>query len=204
MIALTIMERQPFQLFLSYIGVKELLLMYKSAEFEEIIIGCQKNDDLSQLKLYELFYTYGLTICSQFSADKNEANQMLNNSFLKVFTKFNQYNLDFPFRPWFKAILINASIDYRRRKKMLLLEAIEAYEQDLIQNNTIEEKLIYEDLINLIQKLSPACRNAFSLFVIEGYKHYEIAEMLNITVGTSKSNLAKAKKKLRSLIEEIY
>ena len=140
----------------------------------------------------------------RYADKKEEANEMLNDGFYKIFTKIDQYDSDLPFRPWFKVVMANAAIDYHRRKKVFKSDDFENTKAELIDDFNIEEQLVYEDLMKVIQQLPPAYRTIFNMYVVEGYKHHEIADKLDISVGTSKSNLSKAKNKLRALIEKIH
>ena len=136
--------------------------------------------------------------------DKEEARSIMNQGFFKVFKNLKSFNQDYDFLPWFKTIMINASLDYLRKHRKQreyerhLEDQVEEHAEDPIILNHIN----FKDLISIISKLTPAYRSVFNLYVIDGYKHEEIAEKLNITVGTSKSNLSRAKLKLRELLTE--
>jgi RNA polymerase sigma-70 factor (ECF subfamily) len=132
--------------------------------------------------------------------------EILNDSFLKAFVKIDQYDSDFPFKPWLRRILINSSIDYHRKYNRLneKLESSPTTELATASYNYALENLEFDDLILVLQKLSPAYQLVFTLYVVEGFKHQEIAEKLNISVGSSKSNLAKARLKLKSILQSSH
>ncbi|MFC0186484.1 RNA polymerase sigma-70 factor, ECF subfamily [Pseudarcicella hirudinis] len=163
---------------------------------------CRKNDRNAQRELYEGFYRYGLSVCMRYVADLEVARELLNDGFMKVFLNFNQYKDDLPFVNWFKRILVNTCINHLRKAHQNVPTT------DLQEAHHVEMDLDFfgqfsvEEIAKLIQQLSPAYRTVFNLYVIEGYEHKEIAEMLGISVGTSLSNLAKARKKLQELIED--
>lgn len=170
---------------------------------ELLLQGCREGRRSSQKKLYELFYGYGVNICLRYAKNQSEAQEMLNDGFLRVFTRLHQYDSDFPFRVWLRRVLINAAIDYHRKHKRYNLTH---FEENITQ--LVEDKQSYpdissnEDVLGIIQQLPPAYRMVFNLYVMEGYKHQEIAEQLNISVGASKSNLSRAKEKLRKILSK--
>ncbi|MFT6319214.1 MAG: RNA polymerase sigma-70 factor (ECF subfamily) [Granulosicoccus sp.] len=180
--------------------------MADSPNIQLLIEGCRRDNRASQLKLYEHFYSYGLSITLRYSKNREEALEILNDSFLKAFVKIDQYDSDFPFKPWLRRILINSSIDYHRKYSRLNenLEVAPTTELAAASYNFALDNLAFEDLIAVLQKLSPAYRLVFTLYVVEGFKHQEIAEKLNIAIGTSKSNLAKARIKLKSILQSSH
>ena len=169
----------------------------------DLLKGCLKNDRKSQRKLYEHFYGYGLSICLRYSDSRDEAVELLNEAFMKIFTNLKKFDLSKPFRPWLRRILINTCINNFRKKKLdFTTELGEANSH--VTPDDILSGISYDEILDMIRKLSPAYRAVFNLYVIEGYKHEEIAEMLNISVGTSKSNLSKAKKNMQLILKEYF
>ena len=169
----------------------------------DLLKGCLKNDRKSQRNLYEHFYSYGLSVCLRYSDSRDEAVELLNEAFMKIFTNLKKFNLSKPFKPWFRRILINTCINNFRKKKLdFNTELYEASSQQTPED--ILSGISYDEIVEMIRKLSPAYRAVFNLYVIEGYKHEEIAEMLNISVGTSKSNLSKAKKHMQLILKEYF
>ena len=122
---------------------------------------------------------------------------------MKIFTTLKKFDLTRPFKPWFRKILINTCINNFRKKKIAFKE-----ELDEAKNYSSPDEILsgisYQEILDMIRKLSPAYRTVFNLFVIEGYKHEEIANMLDISVGTSKSNLSKAKKNMQLILKEYF
>jgi len=173
-------------------------------EIERLIRGCLKNDRKCQKALYKMFYAYGMSICIRYSHDRDEAVEILNEGFMKIFTNLGKFDLSMPFKPWLRRILINCSINnYKSKQKRNLEESLDnSYNERA--NEDILSGISYQEIIEMIQKLSPAYRTVFNLYVIEGYKHEEIAEKLGISVGTSKSNLAKAKINLREILKDFF
>lgn len=177
-------------------------------EFLHILEGCKQDIRSNQKQLYKEYYNYGLTICLHYAKTTEEAKEILNDGFVKVFTHIKRfdYNPKQPFKSWLRRILINAAIDhYRQQKKHYYHADIEDIPQELdLHDAGIVSRLSYDEIMILVQKLTPAYRTVFNLHVVEGYKHTEIAQKLGISVGASKSNLAKAKKKLRGMVNKLY
>ncbi|SMO56137.1 RNA polymerase sigma factor [Solitalea koreensis] len=169
----------------------------------QLINGCIKQDRQSQKMLYKVFYGFAMSICLRYASNQYEASEIINEGFFKLFTNMNKYDPERPFKAWLSKIMHNVSIDYYRSNfKTSIMDDLERAE--FVTNEaSIESKLAYEDLLALIQQLPPAYRTVFNLFAIDGYSHDEIANMLNISSGTSKSNLFKARQKLQKMLMEL-
>ena len=167
-----------------------------------IIEGCRKGDRKSQKALYRHFYSYGMSICIRYAEDENAAISILNDAFMKVFGRIHRYKPQQAFKPWLRMVIINTAIDYvnKRNKQMKKEELREA--GHVSSQEDILSRIGYQELLALVRSLSVGYRTVFNLYVIDGFKHEEIAEKLNISVGTSKSNLSKAKAKLREKIAQ--
>ncbi len=168
-----------------------------------LIAGCQEGNRLSQNKLYEKYYGFGLKISMRYGASRSEAAEILNDAFLKVFRKLDQYDHDYPFEAWLKKIIVHQAIDHYRRqlRKPTLVKWKEATKKILYQP-AFPDQSEDTDMLRYIQQLPPAYRTTFNLYVMEGYKHHEIAEKLNISSSTSRSNLSRAKELLKKLIKK--
>lgn len=169
----------------------------------EIVRKCLKGDAKSQEKLYKLFYGYGMSVCFRYSVNEEEAIEVYNDAFMKVFKNLERFDQTKSFKSWFRRILINTAINHIKSKINR-----KHIHDDLTINNvqydvSPSDDLDYEELLKLIQLLTPAYRSVFNLYVIDGYNHDEIAKMLDISVGASKSNLSRARAKLREMIVTI-
>src|SRR5690606_25222649 len=154
-----------------------------------------------QYALFKYFYSFAMGICRRYARQSDEAADILNESFLKIFNHMEHYNPSRPFKTWISKIITNTAIDYYRSSlKFAQHDEIEAYEH-ISDSERIYDNLAYIDLLAMVMSLSPAYRTVFNLYAIDGYSHQEIAELLGITVNTSKSNLHKARKKLQELLE---
>lgn len=173
-------------------------------DLEELLKGCLKESRQSQKLLYEKFYGYGMSVCIRYAKDEDDAIEILNDCFLKVFNGLKKFDLNRPFKPWFRRIIINEAINhFKKHEKRMKNEQIKGTEA----NSSIDDilsKIAYEEVVAMIQTLTTAYRTVFNLYVIDGYKHEEIANMLGISIGTSKSNLSKAREKLQILVKEKF
>ncbi len=170
----------------------------------EIIKGCLKNDRASQKALYEHFYNRMLGVCMRYARDSDEAKDILNEAFLKVFNSLKTFASKGSFEGWVKRVIVNSAIDHLRKNRQQYLIVNTVYANGMARNmeeETDDDELLSrvskEEIMKAVQKLSPAYRAVFNLFVMEEYSHKEISDMLDISEGTSKSNLAKAKFNLR-------
>jgi RNA polymerase sigma factor (sigma-70 family) len=162
-----------------------------------IINGCIRKDRSSQYLLYKEFYSYSMAICRRYALNDFDSADILNEGFLKVFINIDKYDQAKPFKPWLARIITNTAIDhYRMNLKFSDYDDLTDHEH-LGNGAAVYERLAYQDLLSLVQSLSPACRTVFNLYAIDGYSHEEIAVLLKISVGTSKSNLFKARQKLQ-------
>ena len=169
-------------------------------EFYDLIVRCRKHDRKAQNELYQKYFSYGMGICIRYVECREEAITILNDGFLRIFTNLNAYNTDLDFKPWFKTIMVRSAINYLKKMKIYKVEMNIDAAKSMSSSEDFLSKFNYADLLEMIQSLSMAYRTVFNMYVIDGYKHQEIADSLGITVSTSKSNLTRAKDKLRRLI----
>jgi RNA polymerase sigma-70 factor (ECF subfamily) len=169
-----------------------------------IIKNCKSGKLKHQEKLYKHFYSYAMGICLRYTYTKTDASEILNDSFLKVFKSINSFNEELPFKPWLRKIIVNTAIDYYRKNARFspMLE-IEQAENEGFNIDAIDT-LTYHDLIKILDELPEPYRLIFNLYEIEGYTHREIAEKTGLNESTSRSYLARAKKKLRTLVENYF
>src|ERR1700744_353764 len=171
-------------------------------ELHQLIRGCVKQDRKCQKLLYKAFYGFAMGICLRYANNRDEAAEVMNQGFFKVFTRIETYDISRPFKAWLGKIMMNVSIDYYRANlKMAYTEDLDKAE-GISDGELPDRKLNYDDLLKIVQKLPPAYRTVFNLFAVEGYTHEEIGELLNISPGTSKSNLHKARHKLKQMIAD--
>jgi len=169
--------------------------------FYKIIEQCKKGKRSAQDKLYADFYSYAMSIGLRYSRDREEALEIVNDSFFKVFTNLDKYSVGLSFKGWLRKIIINAAIDYYRRNEKHYHGVDISYAKDQEVGADVLSQISEQEIFELIQALPPSYRMVFNLAVIEGYKHEEIAQALGISVGTSKSNLSVARTKLQLAIK---
>ena len=164
---------------------------------EELLFSSMRGNRQSQERLYRQYYGFAMGVCLRYTQNREEALEIVNDSFLKVFTHIDRYDASKPFKAWIARIITNTAIDhYRMNLKFSDHDDINTYTH-LGKGAIVYEQLAYKDLLELVRGLSPAYRTVFNLYAIDGYTHEEIAALLNISVGTSKSNLFKARQKLQ-------
>jgi RNA polymerase sigma-70 factor (ECF subfamily) len=174
----------------------------RKIDLEEILDGCLKNRGSAQKALYERFYGFSKSIAMRYASGSDEVEEMMNDGFLKIFSKLELYDRSQSFEAWFKTVMVRTSIDYYRknhsRVAMVDIDDIHylSYDDHLL------ERLSAEEILDLMQHLPPAYKTVFSLFIVDGYSHAEIGEMLGINEGTSRSNLSKARVKMQELIKK--
>lgn len=204
----SVTERPPLRL------VPESVSMdAQEAAFAALIDGCLAEDRRAQQRVYELFYGKMMAVCLRYTKNADQAKDILQDGFIKVFKSVEKFNRAGSFEGWIRRIMVNTAIDHFRRTKnsyLLLGEerSIEDFgdqdEEDVLADESSEDymELKPADIINAMQKLTPAYRTVFNLYVFEELTHKEIADMLGINIGTSKSNLAKAKHNLKKFLTQ--
>jgi len=167
---------------------------------DQLIHDCKKNDTNAQSDLYKLFSSKLFALCLKYSRTRVEAEDNLQDAFVTIFKKIVQYKNKGSFEGWLKRITINTALQHYRHEGVL----------DIINENEIEDVIVEIDegkisldfLLKSIQELPDRYRLVFNLYVLDGYSHKEIADMLNISLGTSKSNLSRARLNLKDKVEQ--
>ena len=181
--------------------------MTSDSEEKRIVKGCKAGKAKYQQILYELYYGKMLSLCLRYTQTRDEAKDVLHDGYVKVFKSIKNFQGKGSLEGWVRKIMVNTAINYYHKSKKISTSsyldddfqgagALEMHEDEIIA------KLSYDDIIKFVRMLPPAYKTVFNLYVIEGYNHREIAEMLGISEGTSKSNLAKARMKLQKKIQE--
>jgi RNA polymerase sigma factor (sigma-70 family) len=168
---------------------------------------CALNKRGSQKIIYNSFYGYAMAICDRYTSNEEDAIEILNDGFLKIFREIHHYSPAYSdvvssFKGWLRKIMVYTAIDHFRKyhKHKMVMDLDQVVMQVPSAGETAVDKLSYEEIIRGIQELSPAYRAVLNLFIIEGLSHDEIAEKLGISTGTSKSNLSKARRQLQKIL----
>tara|TARA_R110002012_G_scaffold283090_2_gene473112 strand:+ start:59479 stop:60021 length:543 start_codon:yes stop_codon:yes gene_type:complete len=165
----------------------------------QLIQKCSNHDTQAQSELYQLFSSKLFSVCLKYSRNYAEAEDNLQDAFLTIFNKISQFNNKGSFEGWLKRIAINTALQRYRNQGVF-----EIINEDFIEDEDIEiddEDISLDFLLKIIQELPDRYRLVFNMYVLDGYSHKEIANLLSITDGTSKSNLARARKLLKDKIE---
>lgn len=160
---------------------------------EETISKCASGDQKAYKALYEHFAPKMYGVCLRYSKDATEAEDNLQEGFIRVFTKINQFGFKGSFEGWMRRIMVNTSLEkFRKNNQLYPVEDMTAFESVQFAEDTLST-ISASDLLKIIQGLPPRYKMVFNLYAIEGYSHQEIAKLMNITEGTSKSNLSRAR-----------
>ncbi len=167
----------------------------------DLIKGCIEGEAEMQKMLYDRFSSKMYGVCLRYAENTEDANDVMQEGFIKVYKSLSKFRAEGSFEGWVRRIFVNTSIEHYRKK-------VKLYNVTEVQENTIEDtnldvldSLATKDILNMVNELSPGYKQVFNMHVIEGYSHKEIAEVLGITEGTSKSQLARAKGVLKKIIE---
>jgi len=168
---------------------------------EEIISQCKTGSLKYQELLYKRFYGYAMGIGLRYSLNRDNALEVVNDAFIKVFNGIGYFNNDKPFKAWFRTIIINTALDRRRKDLKFKLNIELEYAYAIADNTTAIESLNAQDILKLMNELPAIHNTVFNLHEIDGYNHDEIGRLLNIPASSSRVYLSRAKEKLRMLIK---
>lgn len=169
---------------------------------KKLINGCVKKDKKAQRQLYELYKVSLFRICLRYAKDRPEAEDMLQDGFVKIMADIHQYRGEGALGGWMRRVMVNTALQHIRKQNrqgytVEITEIADTYQADEVILSDLRAKA----LTQLIQKLPPGYRAVFNMYVIEGFSHKEIAEQMEVTESTSKSQLSKAKAMLRKMLE---
>lgn len=167
----------------------------------DLIEGCIRGDRKIQYELYQRFAPKMYGVCLRYAGNAEEAEDILQEGFIKVFNKMGSFRSEGSFEGWIRRIFVNTAIEHFRKKTYL--QPITEMEENTLEGKylSVLDSLAEKDIIKLVQQLSPGYRTVFNMYVIEGYTHKQIAEILGISEGTSKSQLSRAKLILQDLVK---
>lgn len=172
----------------------------------ELIQACIKRERKAEYELYKITFSYLMSICIRYTRNQDRAKETLNQGFLKILSNLSKYDTTVPFKPWIRRIMINTLINEFKKEKIHAqnINYVETYydSNEYADVNNAVSKIDMQQIYHFIEQLPPATQQVFNLYFIDGFKHREIAEMLEITEGTSKWHLNSAKEKLKILLQE--
>lgn len=173
-------------------------------DLKKIIKECASGNARAQQDLYEMFAPRMFGVCLRYAKDQTEAEDNLQDGFIKVFQNIKRFRHEGSIEGWIRRIMVNVSLEkFRKQNIMHPVEDVSIYETSQFSESIID-KLTADELMHVIQELPPRYRMVFNLYVIEGMNHQEISEEMSISVGTSKSNLARARDILKRKVETLY
>lgn len=174
-------------------------------DLQDVINGCLLGNRISQKALYRHFYSYGMNVCNRYARSEEEAEEMLNDAFLRIFTKIDLYDGQRSFPAWLHTIVVRSAINYLKKyQNKPLTVGVELAEQRTTSvSANVLSQMSADEIIILVRQLPPSYRMAFNLAVIEGYSHVEIAAILGISEGTARSNLMIARQKLQMMVSQL-
>jgi RNA polymerase sigma factor (sigma-70 family) len=184
----------------------------KEDNHEELIAGCLRKDRRSQQRMYEIFYGKMLAICMRYTKNVDQAQDLVQEGFIKVFDNLGKYKHDGSFEGWVRRIFVNNAIDSFRRKKhdhilpdsdLQLINLADDTDEHAFFEEQLQE-IRPEDVMVAMQQLTPAYQMVFNLYVMENMSHQDIADKLGINVGTSKSNLSKARVNMKKILAKQF
>jgi RNA polymerase sigma factor (sigma-70 family) len=174
-------------------------------DLQKLIDGCLAGERSCQRELYDLYSPRMLALCLRYADNHEEAEEILQDGFLQMFRNIKQYGQHGTFEGWVRKIMINCALmRYRAKARISRVISLNETQDHLAISDNFVDRLGEKELILLVQKLPPACRLVFNLYVFEGMKHKEIARLLSISEGTSKSNLSDARVILKKALTENY
>ncbi|MCB0401260.1 MAG: sigma-70 family RNA polymerase sigma factor [Flavobacteriales bacterium] len=171
---------------------------------EQLVKKCLEKDTLAQKELFDYYSKRMMGVCLRYAKDAEEAQDVLQMGFIKVFEKLDMFNAQGSLEGWIRKIIVNTSLDIIRKNKKFMND-VEMDKVDYQIHNPTEnavDSLSAQDLLKIIQEMPPGFRTVFNMFAIEGYSHKEIADELNISVNTSKSQYSRARAYLQKIITE--
>ena len=173
--------------------------------YSNIIKACLKGDRAAQKRFYQIFSDKMYGVCFRYTSNEDEAKDILQDGFIKVFLNLNKFNNKGSLEGWIRKIIVNTALERFRDKNYLFAVSMDSgYEVGEKEYDHIISELSAKDLLKLIHELTPQYRAVFNLYAIEGYSHKEISEKLNIKEGTSKSNLSRAREILKEKVRKYY
>lgn len=172
----------------------------------ELIQACIKRERKAEYELYKITFSYLMSICIRYTRNQDKAKEVLNMGFLKILNNLKKYDSAAPFKPWIRRIMINTLINEYKKEKIHTqnIQYVEQYYEtdEFSEFNQAVTRIDAQQVYHFIEQLPPATQQVFNLYFIDGYKHREIADLLEITEGTSKWHLNSAKEKLKTMLRE--
>ncbi|MBO9640353.1 RNA polymerase sigma factor [Siphonobacter aquaeclarae] len=177
---------------------------FSDDDLEGVIQACLSDDKRAQRVLFQQYFSYAKSICLRYSSSTEEAEEILNEGFLKVFRNLERYDSQLPFKAWLRTIMVNSAISYFRKNQKFHSEIGYDAVPDPVLDEGIVDQISADEILQLVQQLKPIYRSIFLMHVVDGYQLREIADLFNIKEGTVRSHFARARALLQQMVIESY
>lgn len=173
-----------------------------------LVKKCQRNNRSAQSEIYKLFSDRLFSICLRYSDNYDDAQDVFQDGFIHIFDKIKQYKFKGSFEGWISRVMVNFCIERLRKKNYLyvinddITEDLNGHSEFIFETENEVDSFTYQEILNFIKQLPDRYQQVFNLYVIDEYSHKQISEMLNISIGTSKSNLFRARERLVEIIKQ--
>ncbi len=180
-------------------------IYFSENDFESVLKACLDGNSQAQQVLFRQYFSYAKSISLRYSSSREEAEEVLNEGFLKVFQNLARYDPNQPFKPWLRTIMVNTAISYFRKHGKHNRDTITLEDAPYPRfDDQILEQITADEILELIQMLRPVYRTVFMMYAIDGYNHREIADTLSINEATVRSHYVRARARLQHLIKQYY
>ena len=179
-------------------------ISFSENNLESIIKACLERNQNAQSLLYKQFFGYSKSVCLRYSSNQEEAKEILNEGFLKVFNNLDKYLPELSFKAWLRTIMVNTAISFYRKNQKFQQEIGYDDYNDPSYNDEILENIAADDILRHVQELKPIYRTVFTMYAVDGYSHREISEHLSINEVTIRSYYSRAKAKLQEILANNY
>lgn len=177
---------------------------FSDDDLEGVIKACLLEDQRAQRVLFQQFFSYAKSVCLRYSSNVEEAEEILNEGFFKVFKNLHNYDTQLPFKAWLRTIMVNSAIsNFRKNQKFHSEIGFEAIAEPALDEGIVDQ-IAAEEILELVQQLRPIYRSIFLMHVVDGYQLREIADQLNVKEGTVRSHFSRARVILQQMIMESY
>ncbi len=181
-------------------GIMEIAINLKNQE-KDLIQACVNKERWAQKSLYESYYGNLMGVCLRYSNNREDALDILHDGFIKIFKHIEKYKPGTSLVAWMRRIMVNTAIDFYRKEVRRRTENLDKVYNQQIKGADAISQMSEQEVLEAVRSLTPSYRTVFNLYVIEGFSHKEIAKKLDITESTSRSNLVKARMKLKNIIK---
>lgn len=170
----------------------------------KILDGLLRKEDSAQREFYKLHYGFAKSIALRYSSNKDDAEEITNDGFMKVFNNIHKYEREKPIKAWIRTILVNTALDHYRKKNKIIFDSVDQVPDVNHEEANALDTMEAEDILKMVQELPVSYRTVFMMYVVDGYSYKEIAETLQIQEVTCRTNFLQARKKLQAMIYNNY